>query len=201
MKIVCATGNSHKVDEFNMHFEQICPDLEVEVIGATVLGGMPEVDEDADSFPGNARLKADALWELARGIGAWVLSDDSGLAVDVLRGDPGVYSARYAGPGVSDSENVEKLLNELQGIPPNERSAKFVCSLCLIDPAGKRFTAEGYCHGAIALEPRGNAGFGYDPVFIPEGYQKTFGELGSLVKGELSHRAEALQDLVIQLRD
>ncbi|MEM7671815.1 MAG: RdgB/HAM1 family non-canonical purine NTP pyrophosphatase [Verrucomicrobiota bacterium] len=200
MKIVCATGNSHKVDEFNMLLDPMSTDLEFEILGAQVLGGMPEVDEDADSFYGNARLKADALWELASRIGAWVLSDDSGLAVDALQGAPGVYSARYAGPDASDSENVGKLLNALQGVSQNKRSAKFVCSLCLIDPAGTLFAADGYCSGIIANEPRGNHGFGYDPVFIPRGYQETFGELGSSIKRELSHRAEALQNLVRQLR-
>lgn len=183
-----------------MLLDPMSTDLEFEILGAQVLGGMPEVDEDADSFYGNARLKADALWELASRIGAWVLSDDSGLAVDALQGAPGVYSARYAGPDASDSENVEKLLNALQGVSQNKRSAKFVCSLCLIDPAGTLFAADGYCSGTIANEPRGNHGFGYDPVFIPRGYQETFGELGSSIKRELSHRAEALQNLVRQLR-
>ncbi|MGB0370812.1 MAG: RdgB/HAM1 family non-canonical purine NTP pyrophosphatase [Opitutales bacterium] len=200
MKIVCATGNAHKVEEFQSLFDNTDLGEGIEVHSAKLLGGMPDVDENADSFLGNARLKAESLCVAASAKGAWVLADDSGLAVDYLHGAPGVYSARYAGLHATDSENVEKLLGALEGVELGQRQAKFVCALYLIDPNKRVYQAEGYCHGLIAHEVRGAEGFGYDPVFVPQGYESTFGELGSEIKDSMSHRAEAVASLIDQLR-
>ncbi|WP_435009510.1 RdgB/HAM1 family non-canonical purine NTP pyrophosphatase [Tundrisphaera lichenicola] len=154
---------------------------------------LPEVVEDAETFAGNARKKAS---ETALAVGAWTLADDSGLAVDALGGAPGVYSARYAGEPSDDEANNRKLLQTLDEVPEDRRGAAFLCSLALADPSGViRLEAQGTCRGRIIREARGPGGFGYDPLFLIPEYHKTFGELGTLVKHQLSHRARAFARL------
>jgi XTP/dITP diphosphohydrolase len=149
----------------------------------------PEVIEDADTFAGNARKKAS---EIARAIDTWVVADDSGLAVDALGGAPGVLSARYAGEPSDDEANNRKLLDAVAGLEDSRRGAAFRCALALADPTGAiRLEAEGSCRGRLTREPRGAGGFGYDPLFLIPEYHKTFGELSSLVKHQLSHRSRA----------
>jgi XTP/dITP diphosphohydrolase len=151
--------------------------------------GAPEVVEDAGTFAGNARKKAS---ELARALLVWVVADDSGLTVDALGGAPGVFSARYAGEPTDDDANNRKVLEALAATPDDRRGAAFRCALALADPAGEiRLEAEGACRGQLTREPRGPAGFGYDPLFLIPEYHKTFGELSPLVKHQLSHRARA----------
>lgn len=153
----------------------------------------PDVVEDGVTFIENARKKAT---ELARALGQWVLGEDSGLVVDVLGGRPGVYSARYSGEGATDESNNRKLLDELARVPDDKRTAHYVCTAALADPAGNiHAEVEGRCHGLIGREPRGSGGFGYDPLFIIQEYHKTFGELGLLVKRHLSHRSRAIAKL------
>jgi XTP/dITP diphosphohydrolase len=153
----------------------------------------PEVDENADSFAGNARKKAA---ELARALGTWVLADDSGLAVDALNGGPGVLSARYAGEPCDDAANNCKLLEALAKVPDDRRCAAFRCALAVAEPSGEiRLEAEGACRGRIIHEPRGEHGFGYDPLFLIPEYHRTFGELSALVKHQLSHRSRAFAHL------
>jgi XTP/dITP diphosphohydrolase len=155
--------------------------------------GAPEVDEDADSFAGNARKKA---VELARALSRNVLADDSGLAVLALGGAPGVFSARYAGEPSDDAANNRKLLEAMDAVPEDRRGAAFRCALALADPSGTiRLETEGICHGRLTREPRGAGGFGYDPLFLIREYHKTFGELSPLVKHQLSHRARAFARL------
>jgi XTP/dITP diphosphohydrolase len=154
---------------------------------------VPEVIEDADTFAGNARKKAS---ESALALGAWVLADDSGLAVDFLKGAPGVYSARYAGEPCDDAANCRKLLEALADVPDDRRGAAFQCALALADPEGRiRLEAEGSVRGRIIRELRGPGGFGYDPMFLIPEYHKTFGELSALVKHQLSHRSRAFAHL------
>jgi XTP/dITP diphosphohydrolase len=153
----------------------------------------PEVIEDADSFAGNARKKAG---ELARALSAWVLADDSGLAVDALGGAPGVLSARYAGEPTDDQANNRKLLKAVADLPDDRRGAAFRCALALADPVGSiRLESDGACRGRLTREVRGPGGFGYDPLFLIPEYHKTFGELSPLVKHQLSHRARAFARL------
>jgi XTP/dITP diphosphohydrolase len=153
----------------------------------------PEVVEDAATFAANAAKKAA---ETARALGAWVLADDSGLAVDFLGGAPGVLSARYAGAHGDDEANNRKLLAALDGVAESQRGAAFVCALALADPAGAvRCAAGGACRGRITHEPRGPNGFGYDPLFLIPEYHLTFGELSALVKHQLSHRSRAFARL------
>jgi XTP/dITP diphosphohydrolase len=148
-----------------------------------------DVVEDADTFAGNARKKAA---ETARALGLWVLADDSGLAVDALKGAPGVYSARYAGVHGDDAANNRKVLADLSEVPDDRRGAAFVCALALSDPSGAiRAETSGACRGRLIRAPRGENGFGYDPLFLIPEYHKTFGELSALVKHQLSHRARA----------
>jgi len=190
-QLIIATGNGHKAEEF----AQLLRGSGFEVQSARVCGGMPEVEENGDSFAANALLKAQAL-QLRVPEGAWVLADDSGLVVDVLNGEPGVYSARYAGPGASDRENLEKLLKAIEGVDAAERTARFICVLCLIGPDGHARTFEGCCEGRIAERPTGEGGFGYDPIFVPDGYEESFAALGGLVKAKLSHRSMAVSKLL-----
>ena len=194
MQIIIATGNAHKV----LELEHLLAGLEVQVESAAVVGGMPEVEETGQTFAANALLKAEALRALAPA-SAYVLADDSGLEVDALDGAPGVYSARYAGPNASDAENRHQLLAALAGAGAGvrSRSARFRCVLCLLGPKGEAQYFEGSCEGSITEAERGKEGFGYDSIFMPEGYTETFGELGESVKHRLSHRANA----VLALRD
>lgn len=159
---------------------------------------VPEVVEDADTFLGNARLKAQAL-VAATGLPA--LADDSGLEVDALHGAPGVHSARYAGEGGDDGRNVDKLLGALAHLAdPGQRTARFRAVVVLLWPDGREVVAEGSVEGTIAAAPSGEGGFGYDPVFVPvEGDGRTFGEIPAESKHLISHRGRALADLVEQL--
>lgn len=165
--------------------------------------GMPP--ESGETFADNARLKAQAVF-VALGGKVAVLADDSGLEVDALGGRPGVYSARYAGQGASDDANVGKLLSDLRG--HTNRRARFVCALCLVLPgAGEEMEetqlieVSGTCEGTIACEPRGEGGFGYDPVFVPEGWNTTLAEASPADKDRVSHRGAAVRALLARLRE
>lgn len=156
-----------------------------------------EVVEDGDTFAANAALKAS---QQAKHLGQWVLADDSGLAVDALKGAPGVYSARFAGPGATDAANNAKLLADLGKLPLEKRAAHYVCHVTVADPTGIiRAESHGVCHGRIRFEAAGDNGFGYDPLFELIEYHRTFGELGSHVKRVLSHRSRALRGIVPEL--
>ena len=153
--------------------------------------------EDQPDFAGNARVKAQLLAQLARGI---ALADDSGLCVDALGGRPGVHSARYGGPGLDDRGRVQALLAELRTVPAERRTAHFVCSLCVCGPDGAVLAAiEERCHGTLLGAPSGGAGFGYDPIFVPNEFQgapdMTFAHLNAMTKDRLSHRGKALARL------
>ena len=197
MRIHMATGNRHKSSEVADMFKG--EGLAIEVIAAHLDGGMPQVEETADTFVGNARLKARALHR-ALPRGAWVLADDSGLVVDRLGGKPGVRSARFAGENATFEENNRKLLEQLRDVRGEGRSARFVCSLILIEPDGREHNFVGLCEGVIAEAPSGRLGFGYDPLFLPRGYNDTFAALGLEQKNRLSHRAMAVAELTGWLR-
>jgi XTP/dITP diphosphohydrolase len=157
------------------------------------------VAETADSFAGNARLKA---VQQARHLGQWVLGEDSGIAVDALGGRPGIFSARYSDPGATDERNNQKLLVELGNTPPEKRTAHYVCHLTLADPQGNvRADCEARCRGRIGFAPLGSNGFGYDPLFEIVEYHRTFGQLSPAVKTVLSHRARAAAKMRPLLED
>lgn len=190
--VYLATGNAHKAGEFAAIARQA--NFHWELFTAEPLGGMPEVQETAHTYEGNARLKAQALLPQAPQ-DSWVLADDSGVEVEALDDAPGLYSARYAGPTASHADNLRKMLSELQGIPPQNRRARFVCVLVALTQ-GHEVVVRGECPGIITETPAGKGGFGYDPIFIPDGFAQTFAELPESVKNEYSHRARAFQALI-----
>lgn len=188
MKVVIATSNAHKI----LEIREILSPLGIEVVGADAMGGMPDVVEDGTTFEENAAKKAQAG---ALAFHCPVLADDSGLEVLALNGEPGIYSARYAGEGGNDGRNLAKLLKKLEGI--EDRRAQFVCCIAMANADGSlRGTVRGIVKGRMADAPRGNGGFGYDPGFIPEGYDQTFGELPAEIKNGMSHRGNALKEAV-----
>lgn len=194
MKIVLASRNQGKLSEYRRMFDRLGAD----VVSLDQAGVDPaiELPEDGDTFEANALSKTAALQRL---VGGWVMGDDSGLVVDALGGAPGVYSARYAGhPGkgrLRDLANCKKLLAELEYTPDDRRAARFVCVIVLLGPEGQRFSARGECEGRIIRARRGESGFGYDPVFLPRGKQRTMAELSMAEKNEISHRGHALRKL------
>jgi len=195
MDIVLATRNKKKVEEIR----RIAAGLPLSVVSLDDLPDCPEVVEDQDTFDGNASKKA---LETAQCTGKPALSDDSGLEVDALDGRPGVLSARYAPDATSgnDPRNYQKLLKDLENIPDEQRTGRFVCCLSLAYPDGTVKTFSGRAEGSIAREPRGEKGFGYDPVFIPEGFERTFAEMSASEKDALSHRGKAIEKLAEYLR-
>lgn len=189
MEILAATNNGHKLIELRAILEP----QGITVLSAADVGGIDEVVEDADTFEGNALKKA---IETAAAKKMVVFADDSGLCVDALDGRPGVLSARYAGDNASDTDRMSKLLGELE--QHNDKTARFVCVIALASPKGSIGTARGECLGKINHTPQGNDGFGYDPLFIPDGFDKTFAELGEEVKNSLSHRGNALKKAIAE---
>ncbi|HEY6177800.1 MAG TPA: non-canonical purine NTP pyrophosphatase [Kofleriaceae bacterium] len=191
--LVFATRNPGKLIELRQLLPGIAV-LGVDEAAARLGRAIPEVDEDADTFAGNAAKKAR---EVSRATGFPALADDSGLEVDALDGAPGVWSARYAGPGADDAANNARLLEALRDVPPARRTARFRSVLALADIAGPLrdtvITADGTCEGVVLDAPRGTGGFGYDPLFLVPELGQTFAELGVGTKGELSHRARAMQ--------
>ncbi len=182
MKLLIATRNAHKLEE-------ICEMLPgIEIVGTEAWAEVPDPEETGLTFEANAIIKAEA-WCAATGLPA--IADDSGLEVDALGGAPGIHSARYAGAHGDTAANNAKLLHELAGMPAEKRTARFVCALAFARPGQPTEVLRGVCEGRVIEEGQGANGFGYDPLFIPEGYQETFGELPSSVKASLSHRARA----------
>jgi len=193
--VYLASGNEHKVQE--LRALAAASGLEWRIESAVAVGGMPVVVEDTGTFEGNARKKARALFEqVPRGAG--VLADDSGLCVEALGGLPGVESAYYAGPQGDAAANRVKLLEVLSGVSPERRQAYFACLLLLIDGDGKEGVFVGRCEGRIIDEMRGSGGFGYDPIFIPEGELRTLAEMSAVEKNAISHRARAWGALVAE---
>jgi len=210
MRLLIATMNQGKLREYQRLLADV-PSLELETMAS--LDAPVDVVEDRDTFEGNAIKKAT---EIAAAAGVSCLADDSGLEVDALEGRPGVsglevdalegrpgvYSARYSGPGATDERNNEKLLEELRDLPDTSRSARFRCAIAVVDEEGRVLAVtDGTCEGRIARNPAGSHGFGYDPLFIPDGYQETMAELGPDTKNAISHRAKAALQLVPLLKE
>lgn len=184
-RIYLATGNAHKVREF----QQLAAATKtpVEFVRPE---SMPAVIEDTGTFIGNARKKAMALKAILPPE-AWVLADDSGLCVDALGGAPGVESAYFAGPRADATANLAKLVNVMKDVPLKHREASFVCVLNLLGPDNVDQLCEGRCTGILRLEPAGGFGFGYDPLFVPDGWTRTYAELSDREKNKISHRGRA----------
>ena len=198
--VIIASNNAHKAEEIAHALD--FPGWEFRTLKEAHIDSDPA--EDADSFLGNARIKAKAAWEAAKealGHPVAVLADDSGLEVDALDGAPGVFSSRYAGEHGDDAANNAKLLRELGETPDEERTARFVCTLVFLDENGDETDAHGTVEGRIGHEEHGEHGFGYDPLFYVPEYECTFGELAPEVKNRISHRARALGRLRDVLKD
>lgn len=190
MKVFIATGNKKKIDEI----KPLLKDFEVLSIADGI--NIPEVEENSDTFEGNSQKKA---LEIAKFLNMVAIADDSGLMVDALEGEPGVYSARYAGENANDSDNNKKLIQNLKGI--GNRKAKFVSVISIAKPNGEVYSFRGEVEGIILDEARGNAGFGYDPYFYYVAYGKTFAELELSEKNAISHRARALSKMKKEIKD
>ncbi|MED1808496.1 XTP/dITP diphosphatase [Bacillus subtilis] len=185
---IIATHNPGKVKEF----KEILEPSGYDVKSLAEIGFTEEIEETGHTFEENAILKAEAV---AKAVNKMVIADDSGLSIDNLGGRPGVYSARYAGEQKDDQANIEKVLSELKGIEKEQRTARFRCALAVSIPGEETKTVEGHVEGYIAEEPRGEYGFGYDPIFIVKDKDKTMAELTSDEKNKISHRADALKKL------
>lgn len=190
MDIVLASSNRHKLEEIKL----ITKEYGVELLTLNQVGleGV-EIEETGVTFEENALLKAKEISKLT---GKIAMADDSGLSVDLLNGEPGVYSARYCGEDKNYDANNKKLLENMKNLKGDERKAKFVTVLAMVKPGGEELVVRGELKGKIAMEERGENGFGYDPLFIPEGYDETFAQMSSEEKNRMSHRAIALKNLV-----
>jgi XTP/dITP diphosphohydrolase len=196
VQVVLATKNRHKLEELHRILD--AAGLEIELLGADAFPDLPDVAETESSFAGNALLKAR---EIARVTGLPAIADDSGLAVDALNGMPGIFSARWSGRHGDDAANLALLLGQLSDVPDRRRGAAFHCAAAIALPDGTERVVEGTIEGTIIREPRGTNGFGYDPVFVPLGYQVTTAEMPSQEKDAISHRGRALQALAPVVRE
>jgi XTP/dITP diphosphohydrolase len=191
--LVIGTANRKK----GVELEDLFSNVGVKLLILADFPPLPPVKEDGDTFAANAILKAASYAKLLQ---KWVLADDSGLAVDALSGEPGVFSARYAGPEATDEQNNQLLLEKIANLPPDKRMAQFVCHIALADPTGTiRAESEAFCRGRLLYEPHGEHGFGYDPLFEILEYHRSFAELGLTVKYCLSHRSRAARRIIPEL--
>ncbi len=193
-RLIVASNNAHKIKEI----KEILKGIPLEVLSLREAGVDADVEETGSTFLENAFLKAKGIWSMVDD--AMVLADDSGLSVEVLGGAPGIYSARFAGEHGNDRKNNEKLLGLLAGKEGQERRASFVCAMVLVTEDGREIDVEGRIDGIVAEAERGSNGFGYDPVFYLEEYGKTFAEMDSDTKNRISHRANALSKLKLELQ-
>jgi len=196
MKLLIASNNKHKIDEIRKVLKEKIT-VQVEVFSPKDLGIDIDVIEDADTLEGNALLKAEAFYKASE---IPVIADDTGLLIEFLEGKPGVYSARYAGEPPVDRNNRKKVLAELEGISKEKRNAKFVTVICYIDKTGHYFII-GECEGTITIEEKGDNGFGYDSIFSPAGFDRTFAEMSSSEKNAISHRGKAIVKFAEWLSD
>lgn len=187
-ELIVATKNQGKINEFRQMFSK----YNISVKSLLDIDRTIDIEETGTTFEANAVIKAEAIVEL---IGLPVVADDSGLEVDALNGEPGVYSARYAGMDKDDEKNTAKLLRELEGKTEDERAARFVCAVAVARPGKETFVKRGTCEGTITTEPQGTNGFGYDPVFIPKGSTRTMAEHSSEEKNAISHRHHAIEQI------
>lgn len=193
-KIIFATSNGGKMREIR----EILKDLGMEILSMKDAGADVDIVEDGDSFEANAMIKAKAVWEKTGGI---VLADDSGLEVDYLNGEPGIYSARYMGENTSYEIKNWNLIHRLNGVAEERRTARFVCVIAAVLPDGRTLTTRGAMEGRIAHEPAGDGGFGYDPILMLPEYGKTSAEITMEEKNKISHRGKALEAMKERLRE
>ncbi|HEX3029912.1 MAG TPA: XTP/dITP diphosphatase [Clostridia bacterium] len=192
-KLIVATRNKGKLKEI----KEIMRDFPFEVISMEAVGLNDDIEENGSTFEENAMIKAR---EVSRLTGEMVMADDSGLEVDYLNGAPGIYSARFAGPGASDKDKNMKLLGLLEGVPFEKRRARFVCAIAVFFPDGRSFVVRGTCEGIIGYEEKGENGFGYDPLFFVPEFNMTSAEMEPDEKHKISHRGKALRLMAEELK-
>lgn len=195
-KLVLATRNEHKVQELRAILSPLLTGLEPEAIVGAREFDVPDPVEDDITFAGNALIKAR---QLAKETGLLTLADDSGICVDALGGAPGVFSARWSGKHGDDVANLELLLAQMGDVPDRYRGASFCCAAALVTPEGREFVEEGRMRGVLLREPRGINGFGYDPIFQPEGYEVSSAELAPEEKDAISHRGKAFRAMAVRV--
>ena len=195
MKIVFATGNAGKVREI----KAILADLNIEVLSMKEAGVVAEAEENGATFAENAMIKAKDI--AGKVLNAIVMADDSGLVIDALNGEPGIYSARYLGEDTPYSIKNAHIINRLEGIAVEERTARFVCAIAAVLPDGRVLSTEGTIEGYIGYEERGTNGFGYDPIFMLPEYGCTTAELSEEAKNAISHRGKALEAMKVKLKE
>lgn len=189
MRIIAATQNVHKIEEM----ASILGAFGMDILSQSDVGlGAVDIEETGNTFEENSEIKARAICKMT---GEIAIADDSGLAVDALNGEPGVYSARYAGENATDASNNAKLLDALKDVEASQRTGKYVSVITLVYPDGRLLVSRGECTGVLLFSPRGEGGFGYDPLFVPDGTNKTFAEMTAKEKNTISHRAKALNGL------
>ena len=193
-RVVLATRNAHKVVELQRILS--AAGLDVELVGLDAFPDAPEVAETESSFAGNALLKARTIADFT---GLTAIADDSGLCVDALNGMPGIYSARWSGRHGDDRANLELVLGQVADVPDGRRGAQFVCAAAWVTPGSGEHVVEGVLEGSLAREPRGSNGFGYDPIFVPQGYALTTAELRPEEKDAISHRGQAFRVLAREM--
>ena len=195
-KIVIASRNDHKIEEMRRILEQAGFDWEL--VGTAEFPGLPDIEETGSTFAANAMLKARGVSEFT---GLPAIGDDSGLCVDALNGMPGILSARWSGTHGNDRANLELLLAQISDVPADRRNASFVCAAAYVHPDGTEFVVEAAMNGSLIDSVRGDNGFGYDPIFIPQGHQVTSAQMSSEEKDAISHRGKALAALVAALQE
>lgn len=193
IELVIASTNGHKVRELKDMLKTI---EHLDLLSLCDFSDYVQVEETGSTFEENAILKAE---HAAKALNRWVIAEDSGLVVPALKGAPGVFSARYAGKDATDFENRKKLVEEMKHLMDDDRRAFYECAIALASPAGLKKCVKGTCEGQLLTKDRGGGGFGYDPLFIKYGYNKTFAELGESVKNRISHRRKALDKIIFSL--
>jgi len=195
-KLVIASRNNHKIQEMRRILEQA--GLDIELVGTAEFPDLPDVEETGSTFAANAMLKARAVSEFT---GLPAVGDDSGLCVDALNGMPGILSARWSGTHGNDQANLELLLAQISQVPTDRRGASFICAAAYVHPDGTEFVVEGQMSGTLIDAPVGTNGFGYDPIFVPQGHQITTAQMSAELKDSISHRGKALAALADQLKN
>lgn len=196
VQLVLATRNAKKLAELDRLLASA--GLDVEILGSDAFSDLPEIEETGSTFAENSLIKARAV---AAHTGLIAIADDSGLCVDALDGQPGIYSARWAGPGATDESNLDLVLEQIRDVEPAQRTAHFACAAALVLPSGEEYVVHGQVNGVLLTQRRGEGGFGYDPIFLPDGFDATTAEMTSDQKDAISHRGQAMRALVPLIQD
>ena len=196
VQLVLATRNAKKLAELDRLLAGA--GLDVEILGSDAFGDLPEIEETGSTFAENSLIKARAV---STHTGLIAIADDSGLCVDALDGQPGIYSARWAGQGATDESNLDLVLEQIRDIEPARRTAHFACAAALVLPSGEEYVVQGQVNGVLLTQRRGVGGFGYDPIFLPDGCDITTAEMTSEQKDAISHRGQAMRALVLVIQE